>query len=225
MNAAPQQETDQVVMLDPVDAAPVPEAEPEVQLNRKMRRRQAKQARRAPGNPKRQGNPLAAFQALHGNHAAQIESAMSQAITERRRAIEAEMARMKDKPIEDEAQTVSMLGYWVALDEYIHGRGSEDHNSSLGVAANLSLMLAERGYCADKIEVIKEAQVGIFRSQLRFRRLQKWGFDAEAIKAIRQMLEVHAQQITQTTFGVIQEAVAEMYRRADDGQVLEEAPA
>ncbi|MCM2543891.1 hypothetical protein ACVCII_24095 [Burkholderia glumae] len=126
----------------------------------------------------------------------------------------------------DLQQTTDLgIAYHIALDEMIHGRGTEEHWSTVACALNITLVLAERvkkgvpGW----IELTNRALAGVVRSRDRARRVGAWGFDGEALADVKEALVLHDEQMAIFNKGEIMAALAEVHRRIDAGEVLKEA--
>lgn len=115
------------------------------------------------------------------------------------------------------------IAYHVALDEMIHGRGTEDHWSTVVCALNIGLVLAEMGCAALYIGIIKDALDGAVRTRDRARKIGRWGFDGDALLDVKHALEIHDAQMAIVTKATIIAALAEVHRRIDAGSVFKEA--
>jgi hypothetical protein len=121
----------------------------------------------------------------------------------------------------DGSQTTDLsLAYRMALECLRTGNGVESHVHTLACASNIALVLAERGYGADSIDAIKLAQDGILRCFSRHQRSGKYGLDGEAIQAITSLCSLHDAQIRIARQKHIREAIAEVHKRMDKGDVL-----
>lgn len=126
-------------------------------------------------------------------------------------------------PLAGDQVTDLGLAYRMALECLHSGHGQEAHVHTLACTSNIALVLAERGYGADSIEQIKDAQDGIMRCFGRGRRTGKWGLDGEAITAITQMIALHDAQLVVARQKDIREAIGEVHKRMNRGDVLGEA--
>lgn len=114
------------------------------------------------------------------------------------------------------------IAYHVALDEMIHGRGTEEHWSTVVCALNITLVLAEGGPGYDVIEIIKAALDGAVRSRERAQKTGKWGFDGGALTEIKVALEIHDAQMALVSKADVVRALAEVHRRIDSGHAFKE---
>jgi hypothetical protein len=115
------------------------------------------------------------------------------------------------------------LAYRMALECLRSGYGQEEHVHTLACTSNIALVLAERGYAVDAIEQIKAAQDGIMRCFGRGKRTGKWGLDGEAIQSITSMVALHDAQLVMARQRDIRDAIGEVHRRMDAGDVLRDA--
>lgn len=122
------------------------------------------------------------------------------------------------------SQTLDLgIAYHVALDEMLHGRGTEEHWSTVVCALNIALVLAEMGFGTDQIAIMKAALDGAVRTRDRARRVGTWAFDGDGMSAIRLAMETHDQQMEIVTKATILAAIAEVHRRIDSGNAFQEA--
>ncbi|MEK6420003.1 MAG: hypothetical protein V4801_10380 [Burkholderia gladioli] len=124
----------------------------------------------------------------------------------------------------DRHQTTDLgIAYHIALDEMIHGRGTEEHWSTLACALNITLVLSELCPEAGDTSLANRALAGIVRSRDRARRLKTWGFDGEALADVKAALALHDEQMVVFTKGEVLAALAEVHRRIDSGHAFKEA--
>lgn len=133
-----------------------------------------------------------------------------------------ETAELK-RPMSDEQITDLEVAYRLAFHDMLNGRATEENWCVCVCSLNIALVLAERGLGEEFIPRINEALEGAFRAKIRAARTGKWGFDGDAIQAIKDAYEVHEEQIKFTTKQEIRDALHEVHRRADEGNVFREA--
>ncbi len=114
------------------------------------------------------------------------------------------------------------LGIHAAF-EMIRRGGDEDAWHTLAQAANISLVLAERGFGEEYIEAIKSAQQALMRARARASSAGKWGFDGTGISDMRTLVELHDRQMEIATRATVREVIREMNRRMEAGDTLESA--
>jgi hypothetical protein len=124
----------------------------------------------------------------------------------------------------DNTQTTDLgIAYHVALDEMLHGRGTEEHWSTVVCALNLTLVLAERGFGAALMPVAKSALDGAVRARDRARTCGRWGLDGDAKNDMSTALALHDEQMRLATKRHVLDAIAEVHRRIDGGHAFKEA--
>jgi hypothetical protein len=122
------------------------------------------------------------------------------------------------------AQTLDLgIAYHVAYDELLKGRGGEEHWSTVVVALNIALVMAEQGPGADSIVFIKEALDGAVRTRDAARLSGIWEFDEDAKIDIAIALRAHDGQMSVTPQALVSAALAEVHRRIDAGHAFTEA--
>ncbi|CAN7610095.1 hypothetical protein LJR034_004673 [Caballeronia sp. LjRoot34] len=122
------------------------------------------------------------------------------------------------------SQTLDLgIAYHVALDEMLHGRGTEEHWSTVVCALNIALVLAEMGFGVEQVQIMNSALDGAVRARDRARQVGTWAFDGDAVLAVRLAMETHDQQMEIVTKATILAAIAEVHRRIDTGNAFQEA--
>lgn len=101
-----------------------------------------------------------------------------------------------------------------AFDEIVHGRGAGCHVDVLATAANTCLVLCERGFGPECEPKIIEGQHALMRLKARLLQGKRIGFDGPGAQAMRDMLDVHAQQLEHAGQGEVAAAIVEVYKRA-----------
>jgi len=110
-----------------------------------------------------------------------------------------------------------------ALDEILHGLGQPDHIATLACAANVSLVLAERGHGPECEDKVKDAQQAIMRVRSRYQRAGAIGFDGQGAQAVRDLLWIHEQQCAQAGQVEVADAMLEVHERTASGHICQEA--
>lgn len=124
------------------------------------------------------------------------------------------------KPITQPEQVDLALAARSAFDDIAHGRGVDDHVHTLACAANVSLVLAERGYGPECEDKIKDAQRALVRTQQRQAAGKGIGFDGPGAQALRDLLDTHEQQIEHAGRAEVSNALLEVHRRMRQGHVF-----
>jgi chitinase len=78
----------------------------------------------------------------------------------------------------------------------------------------------EQGFCAGAIETIKQAQDAMLTVRARAARINKWGFDGDSLRVVMAALNIHDEQISRATKGQITDALREIHRRIERGDVF-----
>ncbi len=127
------------------------------------------------------------------------------------------------QPMNGECQTDLGIAYHQALDAMAKGASSEQDWCVVVCALNVGLMLCERGIGDEYEQDFIAALDGAFRAKLRAVRTGVWRFDGDAMQAIRHAFAVHDEQIKITTKLEMRDALVEVRRRIDVGNVYREA--
>jgi hypothetical protein len=104
-----------------------------------------------------------------------------------------------------------------------HGHATEENWCICVCSLNIALVLAEFGFGEECIPLLNDALEGAFRAKMRAGRNARWGFDGPAIQAITDAYEIHEQQLQYATKEQVRAALAEVHRRAAEGNVFREA--
>lgn len=126
----------------------------------------------------------------------------------------------KRLPLSTDQQTDLGIAYHASLQGLLTGHGTEQAWSTVACALNVSLLLAECGICAPAIQTIKLAQEALMRSHERAQRTSKWALDGDGIRVIQAALNIHDEQNSRATKGQITEAMREVHRRVEQGEVF-----
>jgi hypothetical protein len=127
------------------------------------------------------------------------------------------------QPMSDEQIIDLAVAYRLAFAQMMDGHASEENWSVVVCSLNISIVLAERVTGDEYIPQINEALEGAFRAKLRAGRTGAWGFDGEAIQAIKFAFLVHEEQLKLVAKHEIRGALHEVRRRAANGNVFREA--
>lgn len=127
------------------------------------------------------------------------------------------------RPLSDDQVRDLGLNYRMAFRAMLNGGATEERWSICVCSLNIALVLAERGLGEEYIPRINEALAGAFRAKVRAGSIGSWGFDGPAIQAIKDAFDVHDEQLTLATKNETRAALHEVHRRADEGNVYQEA--
>jgi hypothetical protein len=100
------------------------------------------------------------------------------------------------------------------------GHGIELDWHTLAAAANVSLVLCERGIGAEYLDDVKTAQDSLMEILARHRRTGRWAFDGSAHVALTRLVELHEAQLANITRDGARAAMLEVRNRVDRGEVL-----
>jgi hypothetical protein len=135
----------------------------------------------------------------------------------------AKFQRMHWNPQLDDDQVRDLaIFYRMALANVMKGKGSEYDVHTLACAANVCLVLAERGIGNEYVARVIEAQKGVVRAIGRLK--CAWvGLDGPALVAIREMLDLHDEQLKVANTKDVREALQEVRNCMQAGDVFEVA--
>jgi hypothetical protein len=123
-------------------------------------------------------------------------------------------------PIEQAEQIDLALAARAAFDEIVHGRGLDDHVDTIACVANVSLVLAERGFGPECEPKIIEAREAVMRIKARQQRGQRIGLDGPGAQALRDLMDTHEAQIEHAGRAELAAALIEVRQRAAQGHVM-----
>lgn len=127
------------------------------------------------------------------------------------------------RPMTQPEQVDLALAARSAFDDITHGRGMAEHLDTLACAANVSLVLAERGYGPECEDKIKDAQLALVRVKQRQAQGKHIGVDGPGASALRDLMDIHEQQIHHAGRAEVSNALLEVHRRATSGHVIRTA--
>ena len=123
-------------------------------------------------------------------------------------------------PLADDQTRDLGLAYHISLQAMLSGDGTEQTWSTLACSINIAMLLAEYGIEAAALPTIKLAQEALLRVKDRAQRTGKWAFDGDGIRIILAAVNIHDEQISLATRKQITDALREVTRRIDDGEVF-----
>ena len=142
-------------------------------MNRTQTRAAEKVARRAPAAPARRApDPQIALNVLAKTR-----------------------ARNSTEPLTRSQLTSLALGCSAALQSLMQGKGTWYDCYTLSVAANLSLLLCERGIAGDEQEQVQQAQEVIFTIERRCKAANRFILTGQEIKVMQEMLARYDAQL------------------------------
>ena len=124
------------------------------------------------------------------------------------------------QPLDDEQVRDLSLAFRLAFAAMIGGAADELQWSTCVCSLDIALILAENGIGKEHIPAINEALEGAFRAKVRHSKIGVWGFDGAAIQAIKDAYIIHEAQIEMATKEEMRDAIYEVRRRIDAGNVF-----
>ncbi|MDT3708138.1 MAG: hypothetical protein ROZ09_15050 [Thiobacillus sp.] len=103
------------------------------------------------------------------------------------------------------------------------GMGVELDFHTIAALVNVSLVLCERGVGPEGMGCVQAAQDALVEILERQRRTGKWGFSGPEMQAINDCAHLHEQQIAIVPRRECRDAMLEVRRRVDRGEVLNAA--
>lgn len=134
------------------------------------------------------------------------------------RAITANEKRMDAKPLTEQRQTEIALGHHLSFEALMRCPTDEAWYDLCG-NLNMCLVLAEMGHGTEYIDDIKAAMIGMMRARYRADRTGSLALDADAIKAIRTVLELHDEQLRVVERSELRKAARAIVARTKNGDV------
>ena len=111
----------------------------------------------------------------------------------------------------------------VSLEAIRTGQADEQAFHTIAACINVSLVLCERGVAADHLPAIKAAQDGLLRMLKRGRDTGRWVFDGPGMQAVVHGIALHEAQLDIVTRKEAADAMREVMRRIDRGDVFDES--
>ncbi len=125
----------------------------------------------------------------------------------------------------DDQRTDLGMAVHTSIERLRIGAGIELDWHTLAAAANVSLVMCERGVGAEYLDDIKSAQDALVEILERQRRTGKWAFHGAGYVALARAVEIHEAQLAAVSRDGARAAMLEVRRRVDSGHVLNEVPA
>ena len=124
------------------------------------------------------------------------------------------------QPLAPDRQLNVELAYHQSIDAMTVGHATEYHFDTVVYALNIGVILAERGLGAEYLGLLRPALAAMGRAKERHRKHGKFGLDGDGLIAIRDVADLHAEQMRLATQGELVDAVDEMHRRVAGEEVL-----
>ncbi|MBN3757193.1 hypothetical protein G3N95_29925 [Paraburkholderia sp. Tr-20389] len=137
------------------------------------------------------------------------------------RAIAENERRMDAKPLTETRQNEIALGHHLSFEALLRCPDDAQWYDLCG-NLNMCLVLAEMGHGSEYIDEIKAAMVGMMRARYRADRTGSLALDADAIKAIRTVLELHDEQLRVVDRSELRKAARSIVARVENGDMYAE---
>lgn len=121
----------------------------------------------------------------------------------------------------DKAQATDLgLSYRLAFAAMRCGKATEDDFHTLACSLNVAMVLAERGYGADWLELVFKGQDALMRALARSQQGHGYALDGSGITALIDALDLHDEQMLTAKQKDVRLAFDEVRRRVTLGAVL-----
>ena len=125
-------------------------------------------------------------------------------------------------PLDTTQKTDLGVALRVSLEALRTGRATEQEFHTLAAAINVSLVLCERGTGNEYEATIKGAQEGLLRLWQRGQHTGRWVMDGPGLHHAMQCIDLHEAQIAIVSRQEAADAMREVKRRIQRGDVFEE---
>lgn len=131
---------------------------------------------------------------------------------------------IKRLPIADDQTRDLGNAYRIALQTLLDGRGTEQTWSTVACALNIALLLSEKGINAEAEPIITLAQEAMLQVRAQANASGEWRINLAFHKkqAILAAINAHDEQCAVATKQQIQDALREVHRRVEAGEVFRE---
>lgn len=128
------------------------------------------------------------------------------------------------RPFDAAEQMALALPPRVAFQSVRDGKGSDSDFDTLAAVVNVAMVRCEE-IGQEGVELCQEAQASLMEVKARHERTGHWGFDYRALQAIPTAIELHEQLLELSTPRQMMDAMREVVKRMNAGQVHEVAHA
>jgi hypothetical protein len=102
-------------------------------------------------------------------------------------------------PVSDNAKSQLLIGIHTALKAFTNGVAEKVHFDTLASTVDLTMMMSKSLFEMAYWEEINYARDAMIRCRERFARTGKLGLDGEALNAIKFVIQLHDEQLSQVT--------------------------
>lgn len=124
------------------------------------------------------------------------------------------------RPLGDDQITDLAIAFRIAFQQMLTGHASEANWATCVCSLNIALVLGEAGCMGNREAEFIAALEGAYRAKIRADDVGAWGFDGDAITAIKSAFEAHELQLVIAPRAQIVDAIREVHRRAVSGDVF-----
>ena len=127
-----------------------------------------------------------------------------------------------NRPLDAAQKTDESIALRISLEALRTGMADESAFHTITAAINVSLVLCERGVGADYLPDIKQAQDALLRVWTRSEKSGRWLFDGPGWQRVLHAVDLHEAQLASISRREASDAMREVVRRIDQGNVFEE---
>lgn len=127
-----------------------------------------------------------------------------------------------NRPLDAAQKADESIALRVSLEALRTGMADESAFHTITAAINVSLVLCEWGVGADYEADIKQAQAALLRVWTRSQKTGRWLFDGAGWQRVLHAVDLHEAQLASISRREASEAMREVIRRIDQGNVFEE---
>lgn len=124
------------------------------------------------------------------------------------------------RPFDQAEQTALALPPRVAFEAMRDGKATDGDFDTLAAVVSVAMVRCEE-IGREGVELCQEAQGCLMDAKVRHERTGRWGFDYRALQAIPAAIEIHEQLLALSTPRQMMDAMREVVKRMNAGQVHE----
>jgi hypothetical protein len=126
-------------------------------------------------------------------------------------------------PLASDQQRDICIAYHACLQSILRGHGTDQAWHTLACSLNIAMMLCEQGFNAGKLDTIKQAQQAMLNCRARAARHGSYGFTGDEARLLMEACNAHDEQIATASKAQVSNALRDLHRRIEAGEVLEAA--
>lgn len=124
------------------------------------------------------------------------------------------------QPFDAEEQLTLALPPRLAFESIRDGKASHPDFDTLAGVVDVAMVRCEE-IGQEGVDLCKDAQACLLETKARYERTGRWGFDYRALQAIPPAIDLHEQLLELSTPKQMMDAMREVVRRMNSGQVHE----